>query len=218
MFGIAAKIGNLASSGCLQRWRSSAAAFSTSFPSRTQEEMAVLHHGLRPRYRSETPKFKSPRKRASKLMQELQGELIESNKATKPQVWGTHFRVGDAVELIIGRENAEKNEIEKIRGVVLGISRKGLDHSVLLRDVVFGQPVERRILLHSPLLQSVKLLEENFVYKGKRKVKRAKLYFLRDRNPERKSISLVATAPPYLFSYGRLTLTCFSLKFSYSRY
>lgn len=145
--------------------------------------MAVLHHGLRPRYKA--PKFKSPRKRATGLLQELQNERVESNKAAKPDVWGTHFRVGDAVELIMGRENAEKNEIEKIRGVVLGISRKGLDHSVLLRDVVFGQPVERRILLHSPLLQSVKLLEENFVYKGKRKVKRAKLYFLRDRNPER---------------------------------
>lgn len=184
MLGIAARLGHFAAStSCLPRW--TAAAFSTNL--RSPEEMAVLHHGLRPRYKA--PKFKSPRKRASNLLQELQGELVESNKANKPDVWGTHFRVGDAIELVIGRDNAEKNEIEKIRGVVLGISRKGLDHSVLLRDVVFGQPVERRILLHSPLLQSVKLLEENFVYKGKRKVKRAKLYFLRDRNPERKYIA-----------------------------
>ena len=173
----------------------SRAAFSTA---RTPEEMAVLHHGVRPRHRA-TPKFQSPRKRATKLLHELQTENIESNKIAKPAVWDTQFRVGDAIELVVGREqkNAEEttttenknknNNMEKIRGVVLGISRKGLDHSVLLRDVVFGQPVERRMLLHSPLVQSVQRLEENFVYKGKRKVKRAKLYFLRDRNPECKS-------------------------------
>lgn len=201
MFGIAVKIGNLVKlSNSFSQWgpKATVAAFSTNIPSRTPEEMAVLHHGQRPRYRQETPKFKSPRKRASKLLQELQGEIIETNKATKPDVWGTHFRVGDAIELIIGRENAEKHEIEKVRGVVLGINRKGLDHSVLLRDVVFGQPVERRILLHSPLLRSVKLIEENFVYKGKRKVKRAKLYFLRDRNPERKWFQIVDR--PVLFA------------------
>lgn len=177
----------------------SRAAFSTA---RTPEEMAVLHHGVRPRHRA-TPKFQSPRKRATKLLHELQTENIESNKIAKPAVWDTQFRVGDAIELVVGREqkNAEEttttenknknNNMEKIRGVVLGISRKGLDHSVLLRDVVFGQPVERRMLLHSPLVQSVQRLEENFVYKGKRKVKRAKLYFLRDRNPECKSYIVI---------------------------
>ena len=141
--------------------------------------MAVLHHGQRPRYR-DTPKFKSPRKRASKLLEDLQNEAIQKSKADKPAVWETKFRVGDAIELELGRT---PDQVEKIRGVVLGIYKKKMDECVLLRDVVFGQPIERRIRLHSPLLQSVKLLEENFVYKGKRKVKRAKLYYMRDRNP-----------------------------------
>eukprot|EP00957_Ditylum_brightwellii_P082911 6304080-Ditylum_brightwellii.AAC.1 len=38
-------------------------------------------------------------------------------------------------------------------------------------------------MLHSPLLKSLKVLEKNFVHKGKKKVKRAKLYYLRDRLP-----------------------------------
>lgn len=159
---------------CLPRTATTAAMSSLS-----PEQMAVLHHGQRPRYR-EKPKFKSPRKRASKLLHEIQTEAIAESKAAKPAVWETPFRVGDAIELKMGRT---PEDTDKIRGVVLGIYRKGMDESVLLRDVVFGQPVERRIPLHSPLVQSVTVLEENFVYKGKRRVKRAKLYFLRDRNP-----------------------------------
>ena len=159
-----------------------AVATSRPFASAAIDAASTLHHGQRPRYR-EKPKFKSPRKRASNLLHELQTEAIEQSKNAKPEVWGTKFSPGDAIEIQWGRS---ADESEKLRGVVLGIYRKKMDESVLIRDVVFGQPVERRIPLHSPLVQSVKVLEENFIYKGKRKVKRAKLYFLRDRNPNGK--------------------------------
>jgi large subunit ribosomal protein L19 len=146
-------------------------------------DMPFLHHGKRPRFR-DYEKFKSPRKRASKLYAEINQEAMEKSKASKPAVWNTKFRVGDAIEI----EHVEEGGInstskEKIRGVVLGIFRKGLDHSVLIRDVVFGQPVETRVPLYSPMLRSIKVLEENFVHKGKKKIKRAKLYYLSDRNP-----------------------------------
>ena len=146
------------------------------------EDMPFLHHGKRPRYQNYT-KFKSPRKRASKLLHELTKEKVQSSKEANPQVWETEFRVGDALEVAWGEPKGPGAKSDKIRGVVIGITRRALDTSVLLRDVVFGQPVERRVPLHSPLVKSIKVLEENFVYKGKRKVKRAKLYFLRDRNP-----------------------------------
>lgn len=146
------------------------------------EDMPYLHHGKRPRYRDYT-KFKSPRRRASALYAQLQEEAIQKSIAAKPKVWNTKFQVGDAIEL----ENVEEGGVnakttEKIRGVVLGIFRKRLDHSVLIRDVVFGEPVETKIPLHSPLLRSIKVLEKNFVHKGKKKVKRAKLYYLSERN------------------------------------
>ena len=145
--------------------------------------MACLHHGKRPRFRNYV-KFKSPRKRASKLLHELEKEAIGQSKAANPQVWETNFRVGDAIEVeMVEKGGSRSEDTEKLRGVVLGIFRKRLDHSVLLRDVVFGHVIERRIPLHSPLIKSDKVLEENFVFKGKRKVKRAKLYWLRDRNP-----------------------------------
>ncbi|EEC51891.1 predicted protein, partial [Phaeodactylum tricornutum CCAP 1055/1] len=92
-------------------------------------------------------------------------------------------RVGDAIEIeMVSDGGVKSDDTDLIRGVVIGITRRALDTTVLLRDVVFGEPIERRVPLHSPLLRSLKVLEENFIYKGKRKVKRAKLYFLRDRN------------------------------------
>lgn len=147
------------------------------------EDMPFLHHGKRPRFRGHE-KFKSPRKRASKLYAEINQEAIEKSKAAKTAVWNSNFRVGDSIEIdhvVEGGVNAKATE--KIRGVVLGIFRKGLDHSVLIRDVVFGEPIETRVPLHSPLLRSIKVLEKNFVHKGKKRIKRAKLYYLSDRNP-----------------------------------
>lgn len=147
------------------------------------ENMPYLHHGKRPRFRGYT-KFKSPRKRASSLLHELTIEAVAKSKEARPKVLDTAFRVGDAIEIkLVAQGGVKSNNFEKIRGVVIGINRKGLDSSVLIRDVLFGEPVERRVPLHSPLLKSLKVLEENFVFKGKRKVKRAKLYYLRDRNP-----------------------------------
>jgi large subunit ribosomal protein L19 len=145
-------------------------------------DMPYLHHGKRPRYRDYV-KFRSPRKRASKLLHELTSQGVQAKKEANPKIWESNFKVGDALELAWVPDGGKAKNPDKIRGVVIGITRRGLDSSVLLRDVVYGQPVERRMPLFSPLLKSIKVLEENFVYKGKRKVKRAKLYFLRDRNP-----------------------------------
>eukprot|EP00339_Tiarina_fusa_P030066 CAMPEP_0117061526 /NCGR_PEP_ID=MMETSP0472-20121206/42826_1 /TAXON_ID=693140 ORGANISM="Tiarina fusus, Strain LIS" /NCGR_SAMPLE_ID=MMETSP0472 /ASSEMBLY_ACC=CAM_ASM_000603 /LENGTH=159 /DNA_ID=CAMNT_0004780223 /DNA_START=178 /DNA_END=657 /DNA_ORIENTATION=- len=151
--------------------------------------MPFLHHGKRPRHRG-YKKFKSPRKRASKLLADLNAEAVEKSKGENPAIWKEHFRVGDALELqmvsqggVHAKEGDDSQEIDKIRGVVLGIVNRGLGSSVLLRDVVYGLPVERKIPLHSPMIKDAKILERNFVFKGKKKVKRAKLYYLRDRNP-----------------------------------
>ena len=154
------------------------------------EDRPFLHHGLRPRFR-DYEKFRSPRKRASKLLNELTKEIVTDSKQAKPEVWETDFRVGDAVELQVVTQGGAKSEsTERMRGVVLGIFNKGLDTSILIRDVVFGEPIERRIPLHSPLVKSIRVLEKNFVFKGKKRIKRAKLYYLSDRNPLRKSLCL----------------------------
>ena len=157
------------------------------------EGMPYVHHGDRPRYRSKN-KFKSPRKRASKLFHELNEEAVATSKESNPAAWREKFRVGDAVELKLvvqggvhaNDDDGKAQELEKVRGVVLGIVNRGLGSSILLRDVVFNEPIERRIPLHSPMIKDLTVLERNFIFKGEKKVKRAKLYYLRDRNPLRK--------------------------------
>ena len=153
------------------------------------EDMPYVHHKKRPRFRDYV-KFKSPRRRASKLMHELQTEAVAKSKAEKPAVFGVDYRVGDAIECEVveqGGTNKDTTETKRVRGVVIGKFNKHLSSSVLIRDVVLGITVERQVPLHSPTTKSIKLLERNFIYKGRRKVKRAKLYFLRDRNPNGKS-------------------------------
>ncbi|CAJ1940114.1 unnamed protein product [Cylindrotheca closterium] len=155
------------------------------------EDMPYLHHGERPRNRT-NPKFKSPRKKASKLFEELNKEAVEKSKEANPAIWKEDFGVGDSIEIQMVSQggvdgslvSGEKTqEMEKVRGVVLGIVNRGLSSSVILRDVVYGEPIERKIPMHSPMIKDVTVLERNFIFKGKKKVKRSKLYYFRDLNP-----------------------------------
>ena len=156
----------------------------------TPEEMPFLHHighDDKPK-----PKFKSPRRRASKLYNELMTEKIAEGKASKPAVWDVPFKIGDSVELEVvddgGVDNADENKrLDVIRGVVLGRHKRGLDEAIYIKDVLYGEHVERKVKLHSPLVKTLKVLEEGFINKGKRKgrkIKRAKLYYLRERGME----------------------------------
>ena len=142
-------------------------------------------HHIRPKNHTEGThkKFISPRKRANIMMNEITQAAKEG--AHNPKVHDVAFRVGDSIELtMVSQGGVKSSQLEKIRGVVLGMDKKGLGTGVYLRDVVFGEPVDRKIPLYSPLIKNIKILEKNFVFKGKRKIKRAKLYYLRDRLPQ----------------------------------
>mmetsp|Transcript_19422 Transcript_19422/g.28341 ORF Transcript_19422/g.28341 Transcript_19422/m.28341 type:complete len:204 (-) Transcript_19422:727-1338(-) len=157
------------------------------------EEEKLFHHFRVSPDNEETQqprkKFESPRKRANKMF----AEISQSTKAQmhNPKVHDVEFRVGDAIELtMVSQGGVNSSDIEKIRGVVLGIERKNsLGGGFYLRDVVFGEPVDRKIPFYSPLLKEITVLEKNFVFKGKRKVKRAKLYYLRDRLPQETKVT-----------------------------
>ena len=149
----------------------------------SKEDMPFHHFRVSTDTEKKHKKFESPRKRANKMMTRITKESQE--RRHKPEVHDVKFRVGDAIELtMIEQGGVNSNETEKIRGVVLGMDKRGLGTGFYLRDVVFGEPIDRKIPLYSPLIKDIKVLEENFVFKKKRKVKRAKLYYLRDRLPQ----------------------------------
>jgi len=196
------------SSRSLAYFSSSISSSSSSAASKTNlihdvapEDMPFLHHKKRPRFKDYI-KFKSPRKRASKLYHDIMNESVQTSKQAKPEVFDVDYAVGDAIECQIVEQGGTKStELKKVRGVVIGKFNKAVDTSVLIRDVVMGTIVERRLPLHSPMVKSIKLLEKNFIYKGRRKVKRAKLYFLRDRNPNGTAVLCRCTVLPCDYYY-----------------
>ena len=181
----------------------------------TPEDMPFLHHighDHKPK-----PKFKSPRKRASKLLHQLQVEKVEESKKSKPEVWEVPFKVGDALELEVldegGVDNPNNKPLDVIRGVVLGRENKGLDTAIYLKDVLYGEHVERKVKLHSPMVKSLKVLEEGFINRGKKKgrrIKRAKLYYMRDRKPEGEFVCSM------ILHWGLLCGHIFLFQFSYT--
>lgn len=84
------------------------------------------------------------------------------------------FGVGDTVEVHYLIREGEKERIQVFTGTTIAIKGSGLRRSAVVRRLVAGEGVERIFPLHSPRVQNV-------VVKHRGKVRRAKLYYLRDR-------------------------------------
>ena len=83
------------------------------------------------------------------------------------------MRSGDTVRVHVKVREGDKERIQIFEGIVIGMHRGGTRASFTVRKVSFGQGVERIFPLHSPTIDKVE------VVRGA-KVRRAKLYFLRD--------------------------------------
>src|SRR5437868_8262083 len=83
------------------------------------------------------------------------------------------MRSGDTVRVHVKVREGDKERIQIFEGVVIGLHRGGTRASFTVRKVSFGQGVERIFPLHSPTIQKVEIMKSA-------KVRRAKLYYLRD--------------------------------------
>src|SRR5881398_485221 len=96
-------------------------------------------------------------------------ELIEKAQlADRPPM-----RSGDTVKVHVKVREGDKERIQVFEGIVIGMHRGGARASFTVRKVSFGQGVERIFPLHSPIIQKVEVVRSA-------KVRRAKLYYLRD--------------------------------------
>ena len=93
-------------------------------------------------------------------------------KHTKPAEEIPAFRPGDTVDVNVKIKEGNNSRIQTFTGVVIARQGSGLRETFLVRKISFGTGVERRFPLHSPSIDSIKL-----VRKGR--VRRAKLYYLR---------------------------------------
>jgi large subunit ribosomal protein L19 len=83
------------------------------------------------------------------------------------------MRSGDTVRVHVKVREGDKERIQVFEGMVIGQHRGGSRASFTVRKVSFGQGVERIFPLHSPTVDKIEVIRSA-------KVRRAKLYFLRD--------------------------------------
>lgn len=96
-------------------------------------------------------------------------EMIErSQLVDRPEM-----RSGDTVRVHVKVREGDKERIQVFEGMVIGMHRGGSRASFTVRKVSFGQGVERIFPLHSPIVDKIEVIRSA-------KVRRAKLYFLRD--------------------------------------
>ncbi|MFC6591268.1 50S ribosomal protein L19 [Deinococcus lacus] len=101
------------------------------------------------------------------------GEILRS--VEKPHIRTNHpdFQPGDTVRVETKVVEGNRTRNQAFEGVVIAINGTGSRKSFTVRKISFGEGVERVFPYSSPLLASVKVLERG-------KVRRAKLYYLRD--------------------------------------
>jgi large subunit ribosomal protein L19 len=103
------------------------------------------------------------------LIAELDAEQIKKLDKTIPD-----FQPGDTVIVNVRVKEGERTRVQAYEGVCIARSGGGLQESFTVRKISYGEGVERVFPVYSPMIDSVKVVRRG-------KVRRAKLYYLRDR-------------------------------------
>ena len=85
------------------------------------------------------------------------------------------FKSGDAVRVNVFVTEGNKERVQAFEGICIARSNRGFNSTFTVRKVSHGEGVERVFPLYSPMLESIKLIRRG-------KVKRSKLYYLRQRS------------------------------------
>ena len=86
-----------------------------------------------------------------------------------------NFRPGDTLVVSVKVKDGQRTRLQNFEGVVMSFKKRGLNSSFIVRKISSGIGVERTFQLHSPLIDSITV-------KRKGDVRKAKLFYLRDRS------------------------------------
>tara|TARA_B100000035_G_C21027032_1_gene566677 strand:- start:1612 stop:1956 length:345 start_codon:yes stop_codon:yes gene_type:complete len=101
-------------------------------------------------------------------------KIIEN--ITSKQIKNTPcFSSGDTVVVSVKVKEGKRERIQAFEGVVVAIKNRGISSSFTVRKISYGEGVERVFQTHSPLIDNIKV-------KRRGDVRRAKLYYLRERS------------------------------------
>ena len=81
---------------------------------------------------------------------------------------------GDSVKVNVKVSEGNRERIQTFEGVVISINGTGLSKTITVRKLSFGVGVERIFPIHAPIVDNVEIIRKG-------KVRRSKLYYLRDR-------------------------------------
>ena len=84
------------------------------------------------------------------------------------------FFTGDIIKVGVRITEGKRDRIQYFEGVCIAKRNRDLNSSFTVRKISFGEGVERTFALYSPIVNSIKVIRSG-------KVRRAKLYYLRDR-------------------------------------
>ena len=101
-------------------------------------------------------------------------EELESEETKRLAKKIPPFGPGDTVRVNVRIKEGERERIQAFEGVCIGRSGGGLQESFTVRKISFGEGVERVFPVLSPMIESIEV-------KRRGAVRRAKLYYLRDR-------------------------------------
>jgi len=119
--------------------------------------------------------------------QEKQMKNIEEiNKASVKKILTTkkipEFFAGDTVKVGVRIVEGKRERIQYFEGVCIAKKNRDINSSFTVRKISFGEGVERTFALYSPIIGSIKVIRSGHV-------RRAKLYYLRDRKGKSARIS-----------------------------
>jgi len=105
------------------------------------------------------------------IIQQLNAEHVEALAAKRALPDFTH---GDTIKVWVKIREGEKERLQAYEGIVIARTGGGITESFTVRKISYGEGVERVFPLYSPNVASIEVLKRG-------KVRRAKLYYLRDR-------------------------------------
>lgn len=84
------------------------------------------------------------------------------------------FKVGDTIQVHSRIKEGDRERVQMFSGIVINKQGRGIAETFTVRRISYGEGVERIFPLHSPFIQKIEVERSG-------KVRRAKLYYLRDR-------------------------------------
>jgi large subunit ribosomal protein L19 len=102
-------------------------------------------------------------------------ESIENEEIKKLDLKIPEFSSGDTLKVSVNVIEGTRKRLQAFEGIVIARRNRGINSSFIVRKISSGEGVERTFQLYSPLIAKIELLRRG-------DVRRAKLYYLRDRS------------------------------------